>query len=89
MPEISRFLGIVITMYAEAGERHNEPHFHVRYAEYRATFSIQSGDLLAGDLPRSQLRLVQAWVELHQTELQQCWQLLTTGRAPGKIAPLS
>jgi hypothetical protein len=24
MPELSRFLGIVIAMYAEAGERHNK-----------------------------------------------------------------
>ena len=28
MPEISRFLGIVITMYFND---HNPPHFHVRY----------------------------------------------------------
>ena len=33
MPEISRFLGIVITMYFND---HNPPHFHVRYEEYRA-----------------------------------------------------
>ena len=28
MPEISRFLGIIITMYYND---HNPPHFHVRY----------------------------------------------------------
>lgn len=53
MPEISRFLGIVITMYAEAGERHNIPHIHARYGEYRATLSIATGDVLAGSLPKS------------------------------------
>ena len=70
LAEISRFYGIVITMYPEAGERHNTPHFHVRYSGDRATLEIATGDVLAGSLPRGQLRLVQAWVELHRSELQ-------------------
>jgi hypothetical protein len=89
MPEISRFLGIVITMYAEAGERHNIPHIHVRCDEHRATLSIVTGDVLAGFLPKSQLRLVQAWVELRRTQLEDDWRLLTTGYSPKKVSPLS
>lgn len=88
MPEISRFYGIVITMYPEAGERHNTPHFHVRYNEQRATISIESGEVLAGNLSRSQLRIVQAWVELHRNELANNWHLLLTGDVPIKILPL-
>lgn len=76
-------------MYAEAGERHNIPHFHARYGEYRATFSISTGNVLSGSLPTAQLRLVQAWVELHRDELEGDWQLLVTGHSPTKIAPLS
>lgn len=89
MPEISRFLGIVISMYPEAGERHNIPHFYARYGEYRATFSIETGDLISGALPRSQLRLVQAWVELRRPDLEADWQLLVSGRAPNRISPLT
>lgn len=89
MPEISRFFGIAITMFAEAGERHNIPHLHVRYGEHRATFAIATGDLLAGSLPKSQLRLVQAWIELHREHLEEDWQLLVAGRLPRKISPLS
>ncbi len=89
MPEISRFFGIVITMYAETGERHNIPHIHVRYGEHRATLSIATGDMLAGTLPKSQLRLVQAWMELRRIQLEQDWQLLITGYLPNKISPLS
>lgn len=37
MPEISRFLGIIITMYYR---EHNPPHFHVRYNIYKASISI-------------------------------------------------
>lgn len=89
MPELSRFLGIIISMYPEAGERHTPPHFHARYGEYRATFSIATGDILAGSLPRPQLRLVQGWAELRRAELEEDWRLLTEGRLPLRIAPLS
>ena len=76
-------------MYAEAGERHNSPHFHARYGEHRATFSVETGNVLAGSLPTSQMRLVQAWIELHRAELESDWKLLITGHSPSKIAPLS
>lgn len=89
MPEVSRFLGIVITMYAEAGERHSSPHFHARYGEQSATISIETGDLLAGSLPKAQLRLVQAWAELRRRQLQEDWQLLISGRPAKRIEPLS
>ena len=31
MPELSRFFGIIIRMYMEAGIQHNTPHFHAYY----------------------------------------------------------
>lgn len=89
MPEVSRFFGIVITMYPEAGERHNVSHFHARYGENRATFSIATGDVLAGSLPTPQLRLVQAWIELRRPDLEAVWSALVLGRAARKIAPLA
>ncbi len=82
-------MGIVIAMYAEAGEQHNVPHFHARYGEHRATFSVATGDVLSGSLLISQSRLAQAWVELHRAELEADWQQLVTGHSPSKIAPLS
>ncbi|MEZ4663089.1 MAG: DUF4160 domain-containing protein [Caldilineaceae bacterium] len=72
MPEISRFYGIVITMYYEVG-RHQHPHFHARHGRHRASFSIEPPALLAGALPRRQLNLVLAWAELHQAELLENW----------------
>lgn len=73
MPEISRFHGIIITMYYEFG-RHQQPHFHARYAEYKASFTIVPPALLAGTLPRREHNLVVAWAELHQDELLDNWQ---------------
>ncbi|MBI3985292.1 MAG: DUF4160 domain-containing protein, partial [Lentisphaerae bacterium] len=48
MPEISRFLGIIISMYFD---EHNPPHFHVQYNEHRATIEIRTLNLMAGSLP--------------------------------------
>lgn len=88
MPEISRFLGIIITMYAESGARHKKPHFHARFGEHNATFAIPSGDLLVGSLPNAQARLVETWVMLRRTELEEDWKLLVAGALPNKIDPL-
>ncbi len=44
MPEISRFLGIVIYMLYDD---HHPPHFHAEYAEYRITIEINTESLKA------------------------------------------
>ncbi|MBC7878812.1 MAG: DUF4160 domain-containing protein [Anaerolineales bacterium] len=49
---------------------------------------IEDGEVLAGGLPRKQLRLVQAWIELHRDELQADWELAVSGENPYKITPL-
>ena len=88
MPEISRFFGIVIGMFWEANAPHHQPHFHVRYQEHRASFSIDPIELLAGSLPRRQQRLVEAWAELHADELKKNWDLLIHDNNPKPIIPL-
>ncbi len=42
MPEISRFLGIVIAMYYND---HPPAHFHAKYGEYEVTVNIHDTDL--------------------------------------------
>ena len=88
MPQISRFFGIIIRMFAEAGGPHHLAHFHVYYQEYEAVFGIEPIELLAGSVPRRQQRLVEAWAELHQAELRLDWDRLQGGQAPAPIAPL-
>ena len=88
MPELSRFFGIIIRMYLEAGMPHHTPHFHAYYQNETGVFSIQPVELIAGTLPRKQLRLVEAWAELHQYELTNDWELLQSGRLPLPINPL-
>ena len=68
MPELSRFYGIVIRMFFEAGT-HNTPHFHATYQEFKASFRIEEIKAIAGELPTKQRRLVEAWAEIHKDEL--------------------
>ncbi len=88
MPELSRFFGIIIRMYAEVNAPHHEPHFHAYYQDEVAIYTLTPIDLIAGSLPRRQHRLVEAWAELHQAELMTDWNLLQTGRKPAPIEPL-
>jgi hypothetical protein len=88
MPEISRFYGIVIRMYMEAGERHHLPHFHAYYQEHMAIFAIDPVAQIQGILPNRQRRLVEAWAEIHKEEIIQDWHYLQSGEIPVPIAPL-
>ena len=81
MPEISRFLGIVILMYFD---EHNPPHFHVRYNDHRATVGIDDLNIREGHLPARVRGLVEEWAELHQSELLEMW----NSKAFHKVAPL-
>jgi hypothetical protein len=71
MPEISRFLGIVISMYFD---EHNPPHFHVRYNEFRAAMDIRTLNICDGHLPAKVFGLVAEWAELHRDELLEMWE---------------
>ena len=88
MPVISMFYGIIIRLYLLDNLQHHLPHIHARYAGWEASVGIGDGEVLAGDLPRKQLRLVQAWIELHRDELMADWELAANGELPYKIEPL-
>lgn len=88
MPILSVFYGIIVRMYFFDNEQHHVPHIHVEYQEHKAVLAIDTADLIVGNLPRKQLRLVQAWIELRDDELLADWQLAVNGEEPVKIAPL-
>jgi hypothetical protein len=88
MPEICRFFGIIVRMFVEGGASHHAPHFHVYYQDDVAVYSIAPLELIGGSLPKRQQRLVEAWAELHQTELLTDWDRLQSGQKPVPIDPL-
>jgi hypothetical protein len=87
MPEISRFYNIIIRMLFSDTGQHNKPHIHAGYNEYDASVGID-GELLAGSLPVKQLKLVQAWLAIHEDELYAAWNRAVKNEPVGKIEPL-
>ncbi|MBU4224875.1 MAG: DUF4160 domain-containing protein [Chloroflexi bacterium] len=75
-------------MFVEINVKHHLPHFHVRFQEHQASFSISPVELLSGELPRKQRRLVEAWAEIHQEELELNWERAQKGQQPLPILPL-
>jgi len=60
VPEISRFFGIIVRMFAEAGSPHQVAHFHAYYQDEVGIFDIDPVELIAGALHRRQRWLVEA-----------------------------
>jgi len=74
-------------MYYEYG-RHMLPHFHARYGDHKASFTISPPSLLAGAMPRRQQYLILAWAELHQEELLENWWLVEQEQPLNRIERL-
>ncbi len=71
MPTISIFFGFVVQMY---WREHPPPHLHVLYQGYEALIAIESGEVIAGDLPPGALRIIQPWIERRRLELMANWE---------------
>jgi hypothetical protein len=88
MPTISMFYGIIIYMYFFDDKRHHTPHVHAEYAEHTAVLSIPDGEILDGSLPKKQLKMVQAWIAIHEEDLLADWKLAVQGQELFRIEPL-
>lgn len=84
MPIISRFLGIIISMF---WNDHAPPHFHAKYGDFEITVDIDSG-IVEGKFPARALKLVLEWHSLHKAELMQDWELCRQAQQPHPIPPL-
>lgn len=87
MGELSRFFGITVSIYKERDAKHKKPHVHVYYSDSRASYDLK-GNLLSGGLPRTQRKLVEAWILIHEKELLRAWNDSIGGKSPDKIEPL-
>ena len=88
MAILAMFYGIIVSMYYLDNRRHHSPHIHVRYQGQEAVLSIPDGEVLEGELRRNKMKLVQAWIEIHQDELMADWELAVNGQELFKIDPL-
>lgn len=88
MPTISMFYGIIVRMLFMDTQQHNLPHLHIEYQGQQAVVSIPDGALLAGELPSKRLKLVQAWIAIHEDGLMADWALAVKGEPVCPINPL-
>jgi len=85
MPEISRFLGIVIAIYYRD---HEPPHFHAKYGNQTGVFTVAELKLIEGGLPKRVISLVLEWAFEHRDELMEDWKLAMAKKPLRKISPL-
>ncbi len=71
MPEVTRFYGIIIKVFF--GD-HPPPHFHAIYGEYNALISIESLEIIEGDLPNRAQKMVIDWAQMYQEDLLAMWE---------------
>jgi hypothetical protein len=85
MPEVSRFYGIVISMYFK---EHNPPHFHADFGEYSAQFNIETLQMMEGKMPRRAKGFILEWADEHRVELMANWNAIRNREPFSKIEPL-
>ena len=88
MAVIAMFYGIIVSMYFFDTRQHHRPHIHVKYQDEEAVLSIPEGEILEGSLKASKMKLVQAWIEIHQDDLMADWALASQGEQVFKIEAL-
>jgi hypothetical protein len=88
MPTISMFYGILVSMFFKDIDYHNLPHIHAEYQDFNVVLSIPEGEVLKGSLPIKKLKMLQAWIVIHEDELMTDWKLTVRGEPVFKIEPL-
>jgi hypothetical protein len=79
MPRIAAFYGIFVYMYFDDTRQHAAPHVHARYGGFRASYSIETGEPLAGQLLPKQHRRMREWIAQHRDGLEENWRLALRG----------
>lgn len=84
MPEISKFYGIIVSLY---WYDHNPPHVHFTYGEYECSISVFDR-VVDGEAPAKVIAKVNEWMNLHEAEILSLWEKAQKGDKLGRIEPL-
>ena len=85
MTTISMFRGIKIFMN---WREHQPPHFHATYGGDEVLISIKELEVLDGNIPSKQLKMLLGWAAFHQEELMENWELAESKQELFTIEPL-
>ena len=88
MAVLSMFYGIIVSMYFFDNKKHHSPHIHVSYQGEEAIIKIPDGNIIEGSLKSNKMKILQAWLEIHQDEVMANWELASKGEKIFKIEPL-
>jgi hypothetical protein len=88
MATLSMFYGLVISMFYGDNKQHKLPHIHAQYQDFEAVISIPEGEIISGGLPAKKIKLVQAWIIMHEEDLMADWELATSEQNIFRIDPL-
>lgn len=92
MPRIASFEGLVAELYFND---HPPPHVHVYAGRLghpgvqKARFSIDTGELIDGKIPRAKVATVTSWCRRHREALLADWQRAQLGLHPAGRYDLS
>jgi hypothetical protein len=84
MPELCRFLGVVIFILYDD---HAPPHFHAEYGDYIISVEIKTG-IFEGKFPKRALQAVFEWYEIYKDKLMENWDLAQSHQPLKEIPPL-
>ena len=85
MPTICMFRGIKIYIN---WRDHQPPHFHASYGGDSVIVSIRDIEVLEGEMPNKQRKMLLGWAALHQDELLENWALAEKNQELFPIDPL-
>ena len=68
---------------------HRPPHFHATYGDREVIVSIRDIEVIEGEFPNRQLKMLLGWTAIHQEELMANWELAEQKQELFEIDPLS
>jgi hypothetical protein len=82
---LRRLKALKIKMYKEDG--HQRPHVHIDYGKQPsvASYALDTGERLVGDLDRRYDKTISAWITRSQPELLKIWYVPQSGGDPENL----
>jgi hypothetical protein len=85
MEKISEFMNMEVYMHFN---KYMSPFIILHYGNMRALITIETIELVSGNVPNRQVKIAMGWIALHQHELMEAWDMMIAGLELVQIAPL-
>ena len=84
MGELFRIGSLVVNMRFKDDKQHHKPHVHAKYGNDEAVVGVD-GELLAGELPVKQMKILVGSLAFHEEDVYAAWNLAVQGQPFSKI----